>query len=561
MEVNWLRLHVSNVCNFSCPNCHVYAYNHPDIEDKLMPLALFEQSVGAFTRVLQRMGENRARVSIYGGEPFVNKHICQGIENVGNIQNGVTLDWVINTNGSLLNDSHIEVLRRFDVEIHLSLDGKEEVHNLSRRTLGGKETFQRVIKTLEKLRKADIRVQLNSHVMPSNIEHLDQLIELATEYGVQKIYLDLSFSPLGMNVEATLKKYREAYFEGLKRGIFLSGSWGEVLRNSTKGLDRQNSIKKHIGIEVNTDGSYFFPTRIESKKVFRHIKDLESSIESELSSVRYELLKDYSQTCSECSLFKTCYGVAKEHVRYHLNSQADPSSYCDFFRKWLSEIDQPVRYLKSGPFLVTTTGTLPDSNSQLFNQLKETFLGFQTQFPNLIAKNSAPIQIHIAQDFTELSALAGNLKIPPWTKLFARAGRLILMGTAHPLEGLKHEMMHVVLQRATVALPAWLEEGICQMVAGSKPPQIALSSQLASELLSAPAQIPLIHLDQAPPASNNLYQQAYLMTLLLLHTQYEGRLAKFYEFIDQLAHGELPENRLRKTIQMSLTTSQNAITL
>jgi sulfatase maturation enzyme AslB (radical SAM superfamily) len=534
---------------------------------KFMTEEIFVSSVLKFTHSLRFAGESKARISIYGGEPFTNKAtVFRAIEKLGPKQNGVSLDWVINTNGSLITAEDAKFLKKQNIEIHLSIDGGKESHNKSRRTLGGQETFDRVIKGLNLLREAGVRTQFNSHLMPSNIENLIELVDLAAENEIKKIYLDLSYTPMGMDVPLALRKYRQVYYYGIKRGVSILGSWSEVSRNLQLPKGRKSLIEKKFGIEVNVDGTYFFPTWINSKNEPKIFNSVDVNLNSEIEVIRAQLAQEYDRDCQHCALFKSCYGVAKEHVRYHLNAQADSSSYCDFFRQWIADLERPISSLKTESFLVTSSAGPVSHTSALLQDLRDVDLELAQNFPRLRALKKTPIHVHISQDFDEFSAIAGDLEVPAWARLYARDGRLVICGEIAPKKSaIRHELVHVLIQNAKVTLPAWFEEGVCQafsIFGGSQKAdwlstlrQISArktNGEVERELLAHPAE-PLIHLGDQPLNDNLYYQHGLTLVCKMIEAEYHSQINKFWEFIDELPltphSGDFPFNKL----ELSLT--------
>lgn len=534
MEFNWLRLHVTSVCNFSCPHCHIYVYNEPNTKTKMMSSETFESSVLEFTQVLRRHGHQKTRVSVYGGEPFVNKKVVLGsISRLGTTAHGVALDWVINTNGSLIQREDLATLKDHDVEIHLSLDGKEKIHNISRKTLGGGDTFERVLRTLNMLRSSGIRTQFNSHVMPSNANHLYELVDLANEFGVSKIYLDLSYTPQGLEVTETLKKYRDVYFYGLRKGVSILGSWSEVIRNQQRPLGRDHLIDRNFGIEVTVDGEYFFPTRIESKGQNRFVANLGTHLEDEIRDIRLQLKAEYLKSCASCRLKRSCLGTAKEHVRYHLDETASTETYCEFYRQWIAELNQDVFSLKTESFIITGSGERVSPASPLVQALQRAHSELRSRLPRLIGSNKNPIHVHLASDFSEFAALAGNMEIPSWTRMFANGGRLFILGSEDLHDSsLRHELLHVVFQRAGLRLPAWFEEGSCQLMACDQLFDLNEANEDIIEELIGDDQKPLIHWSSLKISENAYYQTAQAMLSRLIREYFDGRIETFWQFLD-----------------------------
>ena len=180
--MNWLRLHVSNLCNFKCPNCHVFELGENDLPNRVMSQEVFDKAVEVFIDSLLHLNFKETMISIYGGETLANKKVIkEGLLKFGENYKGIKIHWVMNTNGSLLKEEDVLFFKKHKLEIHVSVDGKEEVHNLSRPTHQGKGTYHMVTPALELIKKHEAPSQINSYMMLSNYNHLKDLVDIAAE--------------------------------------------------------------------------------------------------------------------------------------------------------------------------------------------------------------------------------------------------------------------------------------------------------------------------------------------------------------------------------------------
>jgi len=121
--------------------------------------------------VFTEMGVDKIRIT--GGEPFIRKNSIELIQNISQLA-GLT-DLSITTNG-LLTGPYIPQLKEYGIKsVNLSLDtlDKERFFKITRRN-----SFDKVMKTLDSLLQHDIKVKINTVVMEG--ENIDDIIPLVT---------------------------------------------------------------------------------------------------------------------------------------------------------------------------------------------------------------------------------------------------------------------------------------------------------------------------------------------------------------------------------------------
>lgn len=111
-----LTLHLTADCNFNCRYCY----------EKHSPARMDEGTALAACELLFSYGHKRNGFSLFGGEPL----LCRGvIERVTDYcaersrQEGSVMSYKMTTNGSLLDESFMQLAREHGIEIALSHDG------------------------------------------------------------------------------------------------------------------------------------------------------------------------------------------------------------------------------------------------------------------------------------------------------------------------------------------------------------------------------------------------------------------------------------------------------
>lgn len=155
-ELASVILKVAARCNLDCSYC--YVFRKEDSTWKQRPAAMSDE---VFDRVLARMrrhcalsGQTRLHVHFHGGEPFLvgarkfDRWCAQLREELKDL---VTLELGIQTNGTLLDSEWAEVLLKHGVEVGISIDGNQALHDRFRVDHAGRGSYDRVVRGLRVL--------------------------------------------------------------------------------------------------------------------------------------------------------------------------------------------------------------------------------------------------------------------------------------------------------------------------------------------------------------------------------------------------------------------------
>ncbi|MDR3161797.1 MAG: radical SAM protein [Spirochaetaceae bacterium] len=160
-------------CNLSCVYC--YAAGHPPA-DMALETAL---------RGIDLMGGEDFTLQFAGGEPLLNFPLIERVlryarETCGRVR------FALQTNGTLLNERIIGVLKHYRVALGVSLDGRPEINDALRGETGA------AVKGLLLLREAALMANLTAVVCDLNIAALRGIADMALFLGnVAGIGLDL----------------------------------------------------------------------------------------------------------------------------------------------------------------------------------------------------------------------------------------------------------------------------------------------------------------------------------------------------------------------------------
>ncbi len=173
-----IEIHLTHQCNMRCLHCVYDAGKH---SDQLPP----EDWISFLGQLIDL---KVTKVIFSGGEPFLYK----GFKDVLKYLEGKRIRVEILTNGTLITDELMDILKSPNFSVVVSLDGTTpEVHHILR--LWG---YDIVISTIERLSSKGVEFHITSVVHKGNLDEINNLVELALKHGARSINF-LALDPLG----------------------------------------------------------------------------------------------------------------------------------------------------------------------------------------------------------------------------------------------------------------------------------------------------------------------------------------------------------------------------
>ncbi|HEX6758496.1 MAG TPA: radical SAM protein [Propionibacteriaceae bacterium] len=212
-------LKTASRCNLNCSYCYVYNKGNDSWRGRpaLMPDRVFDASVERIRRYCEHSSQPTVSVSFHGGEPCMigSERFAQRCARLRReFGDSDTLRLVLQTNGTLLDSEWAEVLRTYKVEVGVSVDGTQEVHDAHRVDHGGRGSYLRVRQGLAALAEAKVPFSILS------------VIQLGTDGLAVHRHL-LGLEPAGINY--LFPDYTHDTFAAVRRGYGATPCW-DVLR-------------------------------------------------------------------------------------------------------------------------------------------------------------------------------------------------------------------------------------------------------------------------------------------------------------------------------------------
>lgn len=343
-----LLLVVTEDCNLRCKYC-IYSDFYKEkktYSSKKMSKETAFKAVAFFKKLheekLKYGYKDEAKISFYGGEPLLNFKLIKEVVDYVKKINFSNVQFLMTTNGTLMNDPILDFLARENFILSFSLDGHEENHDRNRIYNGGGETHKTIVNNMikyqEKLsqygRDQVINInccfddytdmievtaffeKLRKKINKLNIIY-SKIYDVDTEYYT---YCKKTYNEKGKNNEYTYKNtikelFEQYYLQDNKseipdsiRTIF----WGYYLtKNRKKGIVdfyRGNTCAIGDKLCVAPDEKIYICEKANQEM---DIGNLSSGLDDEkiqkIYEKYFEIREKHCKNCSVCRLCDACY--------------------------------------------------------------------------------------------------------------------------------------------------------------------------------------------------------------------------------------------------------------
>ena len=149
----------TNDCNLNCSYCYNRIGNN--IKKEYMTKEVADAAIDMLTKLDCWETADEIAVQFHGGEPLMNCDIIEYImERFEALVPASKLYYGMTTNGTLYDERRKKIINKIN-ELSLSLDGKAEIHDLNRKYVNGKGSFEQVMATAKDIsKKKDVRLRM-----------------------------------------------------------------------------------------------------------------------------------------------------------------------------------------------------------------------------------------------------------------------------------------------------------------------------------------------------------------------------------------------------------------
>jgi len=191
---------LTNVCNLFCQHCYSSANT----------VRTDEITIDEIKQQIPYLKKARVKYLILsGGEPLLREDLFD-IAQLFNENGFIT---TLSTNGLLINEKNIDLIKKHFSYVGISIDGDEETHDRFR---GMEGAFRRSMEAIRLVRDAGIKVGMRFTITSQTYKSIPFIFRLAEEENIPKLYFShLVYSGRGRNLTQAEKDDYRKIVEGI----------------------------------------------------------------------------------------------------------------------------------------------------------------------------------------------------------------------------------------------------------------------------------------------------------------------------------------------------------
>lgn len=198
--INKLVLQISHECNMRCLYCCTDKGSFGSKKHKMMSSVIALDSLELFTRLFGEINN----IYLFGGEPTLNlaviDHVCEKIIELvehGHLKKKPCVG--LTTNGTLMDNKFIQLIKKYDLMVGVSLDGTQAIHDNLRVDSNGRGTYSRIIKNVRNSREqtkqpSSIELTYTPFHIDSSVSLWDTLKALQADTGINVFSVTPAFN-------------------------------------------------------------------------------------------------------------------------------------------------------------------------------------------------------------------------------------------------------------------------------------------------------------------------------------------------------------------------------
>ncbi len=342
-------LHAAHDCNLRCNYCFASTGDFKG-ERGLLDL---ETGKKALEFIVNNSGHRKnLEVDFFGGEPLMNFEVIKELVKYGREleqQCNKVFRFTITTNGLLLDDETIDYINKEFVNVVISIDGRQEIHDLLRKTPSGKGSYEYIAPKAVKL--ADSRNQTDYYVRGTFTKHnkdFDKDVLHLADLGFKQISVEpvvasdeeeyhLSKEDLPeifASYERLMKAFLEYKEDGRSFNFFhfqVDLEQGPCAAKRSTGCGAGNEY-----IAVTPTGDIYPCHQFVGDEEFKMGSVLDGSFDRDMQQVFRESNVFTKETCASCWAKFYCSGGCAANAQHFSGSINEPYSLgCEMEKKRL----------------------------------------------------------------------------------------------------------------------------------------------------------------------------------------------------------------------------------
>lgn len=357
-------IYTTEYCNMACRYCYAGSAWRNPLDIKKVNESFSSKIPFLFEFTDQVMSYNsftHTRFIFHGGEPLLISP--ENYENVFRYfrEKNYPIEIHVQTNGTLINDDFIDLFRRFDVKIGVSLDGPAPLNDHTRIFKNGKGTFPAVFKNLQKMKDAGLKFGCLETLNKTNIKGVEEIYTFFKEnnvpFNIRPVFetghsASRKFLITAQEYARALCKLFDIWFVDETEDLLID-EFASMIAQFIKPIEGLVSCaftkkcSEHF-VSFDLDGNLYPCDRLYGIPEFLYgniqkcsLKNLLNSSKAKRLSKRWNILS--KTDCKNCEVSQYCYGGCPGNGYFYYGSYFKKDYYCEAYRAFLRHVYEKVK--------------------------------------------------------------------------------------------------------------------------------------------------------------------------------------------------------------------------
>lgn len=353
-DIPLLEILLTKRCNLRCSYCFAWdGWKESDME--------LETALKAVDRLMNTPYKN-FYIKFDGGEPLLKKDLLERtvqhtIEQVHKRKSGGYLLFEVTTNGTLIDREAVDLFRRYNMRVLVSLDGPETFHNLTRTFPKGKASFSEVMNGIKLIRDSGYPFRVISVVGRHNQSHPEEILDFFAAQGIRQ----LRFNPVlqigrastewgdgDVLLEGYLSFMKSVVLRAYEDQSFQEDNIESLLRNMVYKTRDYKCMRSPCGAGhfyqcVDTNGDVYPCGLFRAETPRLVLGNVLEGVDFAQCGKKHPLVKKFPSritgkidTCKDCDWRHLCEGGCTLGAYLKHKSIFAPTYQCDYFKSMYS---------------------------------------------------------------------------------------------------------------------------------------------------------------------------------------------------------------------------------
>ncbi|MFA7673274.1 MAG: radical SAM protein [Clostridia bacterium] len=339
----------SSICNMRCRYCF-YCDISSHREEQSYGIMTDDITTALIDKVLAYADGGSVSFVFQGGEPLIAgiRYFENFIYEVKTRNTKKSLiSYSLQTNSTLIDDAFCILFRDSHFLLGVSVDGKSGLHNMNRVTKDGKGTFNKVMQSIDLLKKYNIDFNILCVVTKQAAKQAQAIYGFFAGHGIRYMQFITCLEPFGsmplstsyaMNNDEYFCFYRtlfDLYYEDRKKGIPVYVRYFDNLLSLIHGQTPEMcgmTGRCAVSLTVEANGNcYPCDFYCDDSHLMGSITDMSLEQLSASDTARDFILKSLrvDDACRQCDVYDLCRGGCRRERDQENNGDLHLNMYCE----------------------------------------------------------------------------------------------------------------------------------------------------------------------------------------------------------------------------------------